>query len=274
MNPSSAPGAPGTKGTGSTQWLLPDWPDLPDGVGVLCTTRRGGVSPAPYDDGQGKGGLNLGTHVGDAPKCVERNRDIVRAELPAEPVWLTQVHGTRVLDAGTAHGDAAPPIADASFTRERGVVCAVLTADCLPVLLCDAEGRTVAAVHAGWRGLADGVLERTVESMREAGAGELMAWLGAAIGPNRFEVGQDVLDAFLRRPGADEALVRSAFAPFGLRPGKYFADLYALARLALAGAGVRRVWGGDFCTVSNSGRFYSYRRDGVTGRQASLIWLK
>ena len=151
MNPSSAPGA---GGTGGTQWLLPDWPDLPDSVGVLCTTRRGGVSPAPYDDGQGKGGLNLATHVGDAAKCVERNRDILRAELPAEPVWLTQVHGTRVLDAGTALGDAAPPIADASFTGERGVVCAVLTADCLPVLLCDAEGRMVAAVHAGWRWVA------------------------------------------------------------------------------------------------------------------------
>jgi YfiH family protein len=258
----------------ATQWLIPDWPDLPESVGVLCTTRRGGVSPFPYDDGQGKGGLNLGTHVGDAPKCVERNRDILRAELPAEPVWLAQVHGTRVLDAATVDADAEPPIADASFASSRGVVCGVLTADCLPVLLCDAEGRTVGAVHAGWRGLADGVLERTVASMREAGAGELMAWLGAAIGPNRFEVGPDVLEAFLRRPGADEAAIRAAFAPVALKPGKYFADLYALARIALLGAGVGRVWGGDFCTVSNSGRFYSYRRDGVTGRQASLIWLK
>jgi YfiH family protein len=257
------------------QWLVPDWPDLPSNVGVLCTTRRGGVSPEPYDDGGGKGGLNLGTHVGDAPKCVERNRDILRAELPAEPVWLTQVHGTRVLDASTAHVDAAePPLADASFTRERGTVCAILSADCLPVLLCDAEGRTVGAAHAGWRGLADGVLEETVAQMRAAGAGELLAWLGAAIGPNRFEVAQDVLDAFLRAPGADEALVRAAFSPVGTRPGKYLADLYALARIALARAGVKRVWGGDFCTVSNSGRFYSYRRDGVTGRQASLIWLK
>jgi polyphenol oxidase len=258
----------------ATQWLIPDWPDLPANVGVLCTTRRGGVSPAPYDDGQGKGGLNLGTHVGDAPKCVERNRDILRAELPAEPAWLTQVHGTRVLDAGAIDAEAEPPIADASFARERGTVCAILTADCLPVLLCDAEGRTVGAAHAGWRGLADGVLQQTVEAMRAAGAGELMGWLGAAIGPNRFEVGHEVLEAFLRRPGVDEAAVRSAFTPFHLKPGKYFADLYALARLALAEAGVRRVWGGDFCTVSNSGRFYSYRRDGVTGRQASLIWLK
>lgn len=258
----------------ATQWLIPDWPDLPDSVGVLCTTRRGGVSPAPYDDGQGKGGLNLGTHVGDSPRCVERNRDILRAELPAEPVWLTQVHGTRVLDAGTIDLDAEPPVADASFARERGVICAILTADCLPVLLCDAEGRTVGAAHAGWRGLADGVLQQTVAAMRAAGAGELTGWLGAAIGPNRFEVGPEVLEAFLRRAGGDEAAVRSAFTPLPGKPGKYFADLYALARMALAEAGVRRVWGGDFCTVSNSGRFYSYRRDGVTGRQASLIWLK
>ncbi|WP_338761298.1 peptidoglycan editing factor PgeF [Massilia sp. METH4] len=258
----------------ATQWLFPDWPDLPENVGVLCTTRRGGVSPAPYDDGQGKGGLNLGLHVGDAPKCVERNRDILRAELPAEPVWLTQVHGTRVLDAGTVDMEGEPPVADASFTRERGVICTVLTADCLPVLLCDAQGRTIGAVHAGWRGLADGVLHETVAAMRDAGAGELMAWLGAAIGPNRFEVGADVLEAFVRRPGVAAADIQAAFTPIGGKPGKYFADLYALARLALAEVGVRRVWGGDFCTVSNSGRFYSYRRDGVTGRQASLIWLK
>jgi YfiH family protein len=259
----------------SPQWLLPDWPDVPDNVGVLCTTRRGGVSPAPYDDGHGKGGLNLGTHVGDNPACVERNRDILRAELPAEPGWLTQVHGTHVVDAAAIDADASePPIADASFTRERGVVCAILTADCLPVLLCDTEGRTVGAAHAGWRGLADGVLEQTVASMRDAGAGELMAWLGAAIGPNRFEVGQEVVDVFLRRPGIAPEAVRDAFVPIAARPGKYLGNLYALARLALARAGVRRVWGGDFCTVSNSGRFYSYRRDGTTGRQASLIWLK
>jgi YfiH family protein len=259
----------------ATQWLLPDWPDVPDNVGVLCTTRRGGVSPAPYDDGQGEGGLNLGTHVGDAPRCVERNRDILRAELPAEPVWLTQVHGTAVVDASLVDVDAAdPPVADASFTRDPGVVCAVLSADCMPVLLCDAGGRTVAAVHAGWRGLADGVLQNTVAAMRAAGAGELLAWLGPAIGPNRYEVGTDVMDVFLARAGANSQAVQDAFVPVATRPGKYLANLYALARIALSEVGVRRVWGGDFCTVSNSGRFYSYRRDGVTGRQASLIWLK
>ncbi len=255
------------------QWLVPDWPDLPAGIGVLCTTRRGGVSPPPYDDGQGRGGLNLGAHVGDAPKCVERNRDIVRAELPAEPVWLAQVHGTAVIDAGADHGDVSPQ-ADASFARERGVVCAILTADCLPVLLCDVDGKTVGAVHAGWRGLADGVLERTVEAMRGAGAGELRVWLGAAIGPAKFEVGSEVLEQFLSRAGGDADLVRAAFLPVSERPGKYLCNLYALARIALQRVGVRKVHGGDFCTVSNSGRFFSYRRDGTTGRQASLIWIK
>ncbi|TWI69429.1 hypothetical protein IP91_00497 [Pseudoduganella lurida] len=256
------------------QWLLPDWPDLPDSVGVLCTTRRGGVSPAPYDDGQGKGGLNLGTHVGDAPKCVERNRDILRAELPAEPAWLTQVHGIRALDAALVDHDAPPPVADASYTTARGVVCAILSADCLPVLLCDTQGRTVAAVHAGWRGLADGVLQEAVAALRNAGAGELTAWLGPAIGPSRFEVGPDVLEAFLSPADRAADLLRAAFTELANRPGKYHANLYALARITLASMDVHRVAGGDFCTVSNSGRFYSYRRDGVTGRQASLIWLK
>ncbi len=257
------------------QWLLPDWPGLPDSVGVLCTTRRGGVSPAPYDDGHGRGGLNLGTHVGDGPKCVERNRDILRAELPAEPAWLTQVHGIHVVDAATVSHDEPPPVADASFTNARSHVCTILTADCLPVLLCDVEGRTVGAAHAGWRGLADGVLQQTVKAMRDAGAGELMAWLGPAIGPNRFEVGQEVCDVFLAKAPVDDLdLVRDAFVPIVGRPGKYFANLYTLARLALRSVGVDHVSGGDFCTVSNSGRFYSYRRDGVTGRQASLIWIK
>lgn len=260
----------------SVQFLEPDWADLPESVGVLCTTRRGGVSPAPYDDGQGKGGLNLGVHVGDSPRCVERNRDIVRAELPAEPVWLAQVHGTAVIDAGTvdvlAHAPA--PTADASYARERGVVCAVLSADCLPVLFSDAAGTMVAAAHAGWRGLADGVLENTASAMYAAGARDLRVWLGAAIGPAKFEVGPEVLAACLVRAEGHEDLVQAAFVPVPQRPGKYLCNLYALARIALQRAGVHRIAGGDFCTVSNSGRFYSYRRDGITGRQASLIWLR
>ncbi|CAN7470427.1 peptidoglycan editing factor PgeF [Duganella sp. LjRoot269] len=257
------------------QWLIPHWPGLPDHVGALSTTRRGGVSPAPYGDGMGGGGLNLGTHVGDQPHNVAHNREILRALLPGDPVWLSQVHGTTVVDVAKVRMQEVPE-ADASLSTTSGKVCVVMTADCLPVLFCDAEGKTVAAAHAGWRGLASGVLENTVESMRAAGAGELMAWMGPAIGAYQFEVGPDVRQAFLG--GAfDESSVRhveAAFSPIEGKPGKYLADMYALARHLLHRAGVAKVYGGEFCTVSNSGRFYSYRRDGVTGRQAALIWIK
>jgi YfiH family protein len=252
----------------ASPWLVPDWPDAPANIGFLCTTRRGGVSPAPYGDGQGGRGLNLGVHVGDAPENVARNRALLRAELPAEPVWLSQVHGTIVVDAATAaDAEAGVPTADASIARQPGVICAIQTADCLPVLFADLEGRVVGAAHAGWRGLAAGILEDTVEAMRTAGATEITAWLGPAIGPTQFEVGPEVLDAFLVR----DASAQLAFQPRG---DKFLADIYALARLALARAGVRRVAGGDRCTVSEPGTFYSYRRDKVTGRQASLIWIK
>ena len=263
----------------STQWLLPDWPGLPPNIGALATTRRGGVSPAPYDDGQGSGGLNLGIHVGDQPHNVAQNRALLAAELPDEPVWLNQVHGVEVVDAGKVRPGQVPT-ADASIARVPNTVCAILTADCLPVLFCDTAGTVVGAAHAGWRGLADGVLQETTRAMREAGAGEIMAWLGVAIGPVRFEVGKEVLQAFLKQAqeaadaDAAEAQVRAAFTPIPARPGKYLADLYALARGILHRDGVTRVAGGEYCTVSNSGRFYSYRRDGVTGRQASLIWIK
>jgi len=249
-------------------WLVPGWPDAPANVGFLCTTRLGGVSPAPYDDGAGGGGLNLGLHVADAAAHVARNRAVLRAELPAEPVWLSQVHGSIVVDAATALDAAAGvPVADASFAAQPGVVCAIQTADCLPVLFADVSGRVVGAAHAGWRGLAAGVLEDTAEAMRTAGAGEITAWLGPAIGPEQFEVGQEVVDAFVAR----SAGAASAFRPRG---GKYLADIYALARQALARAGVVRVSGGDRCTVTERETFYSYRRDKVTGRQASLIWIK
>jgi YfiH family protein len=257
------------------QWLIPHWPSLPDHVGALSTTRRGGVSPAPYDDGMGSGGLNLGTHVGDQPHNVAHNRQILRAMLPDDPAWLSQVHGTTVVDVARVRTQEVPE-ADASLSTTPGKVCVIMTADCLPVLFCDTEGKTVAAAHAGWRGLASGVLENTVESMRAAGAGELMAWMGPAIGPYQFEVGPDVKQAFLG--GAQDASgvrhVEAAFSPIEGKPGKYLADIYALARYLLHRAGVARVHGGEFCTVSNSGRFYSYRRDGVTGRQAALIWIK
>jgi YfiH family protein len=257
------------------QWLIPHWPGLPANVGVLSTTRRGGVSPAPYDDGMGSGGLNLGTHVGDQPHLVAQNRSILTAQLPGEPAWLSQVHGTAVADLARVTPQQVPE-ADASMTTIAGKVCVIMTADCLPVLFCDREGKTVAAAHAGWRGLANGVLERTVEAMRAAGAGELMAWMGPAIGQYQFEVGPEVMQAFLAG-AVDESGVRhvtAAFSPINGKPGKHLCDIYGLARYLLHRAGVMEVHGGEFCTVSNSGRFYSFRRDGVTGRQASLIWIK
>jgi YfiH family protein len=248
-----------------SDFLFPAW-NAPARIRALQTTRRGGVSEAPYDDGAGDGGFNLGLHVGDDPRRVLQNRDKLRARLPAEPAWLTQVHGTRVVRAEQAE-DA--PQADAAIATTPGVVCAIQTADCLPVLLADADGRAVGAAHAGWRGLAHGVLEDTVGALCEAGAGDILAWLGPAIGPQRFEVGQEVFDAFAGR----DAELASAFASAG-RPGKYLADLYALATRILRKAGVRDIAGGGFCTVSDARRFYSYRRDGVTGRMATLIWIE
>lgn len=273
-------------------WLVPDWPGLPANVGALTTTRLGGVSPAPYDDGRGGGGFNLGVHVGDAPDNVLRNRGLLRAALPAEPFWLFQVHGTVVADASVAaaaaaagvavqpdapvHAISAAPEADAAIAHLPGAVCTIMTADCLPVLFCDTAGAVVGAAHAGWRGLAGGVLARTLDAMRAAGAGEIMAWLGPAIGPSRFEVGAEVLAAFEAGAQDDAAVaeVLAAFRAVDGRPGKYLADIYALARSVLRRDGVLSIAGGGFCTMSEPGRFYSYRRDKVTGRQASLIWIK
>lgn len=253
------------------QPIYPYWPDAPVGIGALSTTRCGGVSKGHYDDGQGGGGLNLGSHVDDAPADVASNRALLRTLLPAEPRWLTQVHGATVVDAASIDLDAAEtPQADASITTEAGVVCAIGTADCLPVLLCDTAGRVVGAAHAGWRGLASGILEQTVARMRAAGADEILAWLGPAIGPQRFEVGEDVLSAFEARiVGA-----RAAFVPIDGQAGKYLADIYRLARLELGGLDVKWVSGGGFCTMTDAQRFYSYRRDRMTGRMASLIWIK
>jgi YfiH family protein len=249
--------------------ILPDWPGAPAHIGMLMTTRRGGVSRAPYDDGHGGGGLNLGTHVGDHAVDVQRNRDLLQALLPAQPAWLTQVHGAQVVDAAAVSPpNMQPTEADASIARGPGAVCAIQVADCLPVLFCDSAGSMVGAAHAGWRGLAGGVLGNTVAHMRQAGAGDILAWLGPAIGPQRFEVGADVLQAFVARDPAAQA----AFAP--IAGGKYLADIYQLARLALGRVGVASVAGGGFCTVSEAQRFYSYRRDGVTGRMAALVWIK
>ncbi|HWT72519.1 MAG TPA: peptidoglycan editing factor PgeF [Oxalicibacterium sp.] len=247
--------------------ILPQWGTPLTMIGALSTTRACGFSTAPYDDGQGAGGLNLATHVGDEPETVQRNRAQLQRHLPSEPAWLTQVHGTTVVDAATLTG---PVEADASFTTQPGVVCAILTADCLPVLLADKGGKVVGAAHAGWRGLAGGVLQNTIAQMQAAGGTELFAWLGPAIGPAHFEVGEDVRQAFADHSSSAAA----AFKSLAGRPGKYLADLYGLATDTLHRAGVAAVQGGRLCTVAEPHRFYSYRRDGVTGRMATLIWLR
>ncbi len=238
--------------------MRPDW-DLPAGVGALLTTRIGGGSSGPYAS------FNLGDHVGDDPVAVAENRARLRRFLPGDPLWLEQVHGADVVDAERCTG---VPCADAAIARSPVRACVVLTADCLPVLFCDDEARVVAAAHAGWRGLAAGVLENTVRGMRVAPE-RVRAWMGPAIGPQAFEVGDEVRAAFV----AADPLAASAFAAREL-PGKWLADLFALARLRLRRAGVMRVSGGGVCTVSAPERFYSYRRDGVTGRFASLVWLE
>ena len=256
--------------------IQPDWPDAPANIGALASTRRGGFSTGPYGDGAGGGGLNLGLHCGDDPDTVQRNRAAVRALLPGAPAWISQVHGNAVVDAASVQPGQPVRVGDASIATSPGVVCAVMTADCLPVLFADLAGTVIGAAHAGWRGLAAGVLGETVAAMRAAGGGEITAWLGPAIGPAQFEVGADVLDTFVAgaRNDVEIAQVRAAFAPFEGRPGKYLADMNALARGLLARDGVLRVWGGGHCTATEVDQFYSYRRDGVTGRQASMIWLK
>ncbi len=254
--------------------IVPDWPDLPSNIGALASTRVGGLSRAPYDDGCGGGGLNLGRHVGDDNAVVESNRALLEQGLPGRPAYISQVHGIAVVDAAAVRADGPVLTADASFTSVPGVVCTVMTADCLPVLFASMDGKVVGAAHAGWRGLAAGILHETVAAMRGAGAGEMTAWLGPAIGPQQFEVGPDVLDSFMASAPGREAAVRAAFRDYPGRPGKYLADIYALARSVLAVDGVSSVAGGIYCTASEVARFYSYRRDQVTGRQASLIWLK
>ena len=262
--------------------LLPDWV-APPRVRAFVTGRRGGVSRGSWGlaDG-GAGGLNLGTRCGDAPADVARNRARLEALLPSPPRWLRQVHGTSVHVAApdpdaaanrpeqAREDDAHEPEADAAVTCAAGVVLAVLTADCLPVLLADTQARAVGVAHAGWRGLAAGVVERSVDALRAQAGGdaEVIAWLGPAIGPRAFEVGDDVRHAFCDQ---DPDAV-AAFVP-GPREGKWLADLYRLARIRLARVGVTRVSGGDHCTVQERERFYSHRRDRVSGRMASLIWL-
>jgi len=237
--------------------IRPDWP-APVNVRAFTTTRNSGFSQSPW------GSLNLGKSCGDNPQHVEQNRSSLLKLLPGKPRWLNQVHGTNAV----RWDDAAEPgtNADAIVSHHPGQVCAVLTADCLPVLFCNQAGTSVAVAHAGWRGLAAGVLEATVLAM-ECKPAELVAWLGPAIGPRAFEVGKDVYDVFVNL-SAENAI---AFRPHGDR---WLADLYQLARLALTRVGICQVSGGGYCTYADSNNFYSYRRDSVTGRMASIIWLE
>ena len=241
--------------------IRPDWP-APARICAVATTRTGGVSAGRY------AALNLGAHVQDDPAAVTRNRELLQSALgiATPPVWLNQVHGTTVVTARTA---GPPPQADAAITVEPGVVCAILTADCLPVLFCNRAGTHVAAAHTGWRGLAAGILEATVATLGAAGApaDSLLAWLGPAIGLRAYEVGPEVREAFLRADPGDAA----AFVPN--RPGHWLLDLYGAARARLHRAGVTAVTGGTHCTLTEADRFYSHRRDAQTGRQATLIWL-
>lgn len=240
----------------SARLIVPDWPAPPQ-VHALQTTRQGGYSQPPYDS------LNLGMHVGDDALMVASNRHILAARLPSEPVWLEQAHGKQVVWAEQA---GCQPRADACVTQCRGAVCAVMTADCLPILLCDRVGSRVGAVHAGWRGLVAGVIEAAIAALDVPGA-ELLAWLGPAIGPQAFEVGEEVRAAFL----AQDPAAALAFQSRG--QGQYLADIYQLARQRMHALGVSAIFGGDGCTYHEPSRFYSYRRDGVTGRMASMIWL-
>ena len=238
--------------------IEPDWP-APSGIRAYSTLRVGGVSHGAYDS------LNLAAHVGDNPGHVASNRLKLRnhLQLPAEPYWLNQVHGNRAVKAWAKPPQSHPPEADASFSDKPGVVCAVMTADCLPVLFCNRKGKRVAASHAGWRGLVGGVLESTVHAIGNDG---LMAWLGPAIGPKAFEVGKEVHHSFLDRLGdCHEAFLQ-------IDEHHWLADLYSLARMTLARVGVSEVYGGNECTFSNPERYFSYRRDSQTGRMATLIW--
>lgn len=260
-----------------TDWLVPEWP-APAGVNAAFTTRSGGQSRPPYDS------LNLGTHVGDALANVQANRAVLQRAVGVRPVFLEQVHGTQVQTLAPDTPDGT--VADACLSTQPGLACTIMVADCLPILLCDSTGTWVAAAHAGWRGLAGqggvGVVESTLAAIYgqksalahvEYGqvAPEIIAWLGPCIGPRAFEVGDEVRQAFVGGSPAAE----DCFVPAG--PGKWWANLPALARLRLQAAGVNAVYGNDgstpWCTVSKPSRFFSHRRDRVSGRLAACIWL-
>jgi YfiH family protein len=237
-------------------WLMPDWP-APVGIKACVTTRSGGVSVAPFDS------FNLGDHVDDDPEAVAQNRSALTTALNVQPAWLKQVHGIDVVEASPAQVMQA----DASWSKTPGVACTIMTADCLPALFCNRQGTQVAAAHAGWRGLAAGVLEAAVDSFADAPS-EILVWLGPAIGPQAFEVGSEVRQAFIAtHPETAEAFVPS------VNDGKFMADIYQLARLRLAAHGVTAMYGGGLSTY-NDERFFSYRRGARTGRFASLVWIE
>ena len=240
--------------------ITPNWP-APKNIKAYSTTRLGGVSSGAYSS------LNLGNHVNDLPENMLQNRMLLKqfAQLPQEPAWLEQVHSIDVVTL-----DGQPLVnnrADAAYSKKANQICTVMTADCLPVLFCTTTGDEVAAAHAGWRGLCDGILAATVQHFSQP-THQILAWLGPAIGPQQFEVGDDVRQAFLKQnPLADEA-----FKPY--KTGKYLADIYQLARQRLHALGITQIYGGDRCTFSEAEHFFSYRRDNVTGRMASLIWIE
>ncbi len=251
--------------------LVADWP-APSGVKAIVTTRALPAQSVTDDSHSPYSFFNIADHVGDCEQQIEQNRqtlqDVLKLDKPIQ--WLQQVHGCDVYDA---RADGHKPQADAIYTSEPGLACAVMTADCLPVFFCDQSGKEIAVAHAGWRGLADGVLEATVARF-SAGSSQLMAWFGPAIGLQQFEVGGEVRDIFLT--GVDEIQqknIASAFVENSLRGGYYYADIYSLARQRLQQVGVEKIYGGGMCTYSDVQRFYSYRRDGVTGRMASIIYL-
>jgi len=243
----------------------PAWP----GVRYFCTTRGGGVGRAPHDT------LNLGLRAGDDPEAVAENRRRLRAMLPADPLWLRQVHGSEVIDADLPRGVTQPdedPAVDSAVTAQAGRVLAVMAADCLPVMIVDQDATVLGAAHAGWRGLSGGVLENVLAALRRKNpsATQWRAWVGPGIGPDAFEVGEDVLRAFT----ADDEQAAALFRPYPGRPGKWLADLASLAALRLRRAGVQDVHVSGMCTYTDRERFFSYRRDGATGRMAMLAWLQ
>lgn len=241
-----------------TDMILPDWP-APFNVKAIQTTRNGGLSLTPYDT------LNLGAHVNDDPLAVDQNRQLLKQYLPSEPVWLNQVHGTDVIKLEPEKNKHNQD-ADAAFSTYKNVVCVTMTADCLPILLCNIQGTAVASIHAGWRSLCDDVIETTIKSMGLQPE-HLMAWLGPAIGPKAFEVGDEVRQAFI----AKDQQAKEAFNPSG---NKWLGDLYLIAKQRLYRQGINKIYGGGECTFSHASKYFSYRRDGITGRMATMVWFE